>query len=66
MATTYDSRYGNLKVVDEPVYKSELTAGTSVMGGLYSQTANSETITGSGVEGSLIGSGVGGLSVTNP
>ena len=60
---TYDSRYGNLKVVDEPVYKSELTSGTTVMGGLYSQTADSEPVTGTGVEGTLIGTGVGALEI---
>jgi len=63
MASYYDSRYGNLKVVDEPVYKSELTSGTTVMGGLYSQTADSETVTGEGVEGTLIGTGVGALEI---
>lgn len=60
---TYLSRFGNMTVVDEPVYKSELFSGLGYMTGFYSQTADSTTITNTTTETTLIGSGVGSLSV---
>ena len=60
---TYASRFGNMTVVDEPVYKSELFGGLGYVTGFYSQTANSTTITNTTTETTLIGSGVGSLSV---
>lgn len=52
-----------MTVVDEPVYKSELFSGLGYMAGFYSQTADSTTITNTTTETTLIGSGVGSLSV---
>ncbi len=60
---TFLSRFGNMVVVDEPVYKSELTGGLGYMAGFYSQIADSTTITNTTTETSLIGSGIGSLSV---
>lgn len=60
---TYLSRFGNMTVVDEPVYKSELFSGLGYMASFYSQTADSTTITNTTNERTLIGSGVGSLSV---
>lgn len=52
-----------MTVVDEPVYKSELFSGLGYMASFYSQTADSTTITNTTTETTLIGSGVGSLSV---
>lgn len=60
---TFSSRFPNLKVVDEPVYKSELVAGLGYMSAFYSQTSNSTTITNSTTETTIIGNGIGELSV---
>lgn len=57
------SRFGNLIVEDEPVYKSELTGGLGYTAGFYSQIADSTSITDTTTESSLIGSGIGTLSV---
>ena len=50
---TYLSRFGNMTVVDEPVYKSELFSGLGYMAGFYSQTADSTTITNTTTETTL-------------
>ena len=52
-----------MTVVDEPVYKSELFGGLGYVAGFYSQTVDSATITNTTTESTLIGAGVGQLSV---
>ena len=60
---TFLSRFANMTVVDEPVYKSELFGGLGYVAGFYSQTVDSATITNTTTESTLIGAGVGQLSV---
>ena len=60
---TFLSRFGNMTVVDEPVYKSELFSGLGYMAGFYSQTADSPIVTNTTTETSIIGAGVGTLFV---
>lgn len=60
---TFLSRFANMTVVDEPVYKSELFGGLGYVAGFYSQTSDSATITNTTTESTLIGAGVGQLSV---
>lgn len=52
-----------MTVVDEPVYKSELFGGLGYVAGFFSQTSDSPIITNTTTESTLIGSGVGTLSV---
>lgn len=60
---SFQSRFPNMQVVDEPVYKSELVSGLGYMAGFYSQTSDSAIITNTTTESTLIGSGIGELSV---
>ena len=60
---TFLSRFGNMSVVDEPVYKSELVGGLGYVAGFFSQTTDSVVITNTTTETTLIDGGVGTLSV---